>query len=79
MNAEERLSLSYNLFASKADVGVRCAIRLDRPVPSFLNGEEWEYTGLLTDAASAPRDFNATAARSAAGLPGYYLFTALQS
>ena len=79
MSNGEQLSLPYNLFASKTDIGVCCAIRLDRPIPGFLNGAEWEHRGLLTDAASTPRDFNARAAHEAAGLNSYYLFTALRS
>ncbi|MBX9934883.1 MAG: hypothetical protein K2Y56_25815 [Methylobacterium sp.] len=75
---EQQVPLTYNLFASKADVGVCCAIRVDRPVPDFLNGMEWEHRGLLADAASSLRDFNARAAQQAAGLTGYYLFTALR-
>ncbi len=79
MTHGEQRSQPYHLFASKADVGVCCATHLHKPVPRFLNGGEWEYRGLVSDAASTPRDFNADAAQAAASRNGYYLFVMLRS
>ena len=64
----------YNLFRRKQEPDLCCAVPQDCPVPTFVDGEAWEYRGFLVDPGAAPSGFQREAARTAAWLNGFYLF-----
>jgi hypothetical protein len=71
---------TYNVFSRKETPAVRCAVRLDRPIPEFILSGVWEYAGTISEPDKArPAGFNLEAARDAARRPGYYLFHALNA
>lgn len=39
----EQLRDAYNVFCRKHKPGLCCAVREDRPVPSFLDAESWAF------------------------------------
>jgi len=69
---------AYNVFSRKQQPALRCAVRQDRPVPSFVQGETWEFKGTVK-AEKAQSGFHPEAASHAMRLSGYYLFHALQA
>ncbi|AWN42854.1 hypothetical protein DK389_23060 [Methylobacterium durans] len=68
---------AYNVFCRKRQPALRCAVRQDRPVPSFVHGDTWEFGGTIQNAQQAPAGFRLDAASEAMRLTGYYLFHAL--
>jgi hypothetical protein len=78
LDRHAQLPSPYQLFASRTDEGVLCAVRQDRDVPSFLHGEGWAFSGVLADLNAAPADFDLKAAQAGSALMGYYLFLALR-
>ncbi|ACL62974.1 hypothetical protein [Methylobacterium nodulans] len=72
---------AYNLFRRKGKPALCCAVRQDRPVPTFVQSEAWEeaweYAGTVSASDSTPAGFKAKAAREATAVSGYYLFYAL--
>lgn len=79
MERHNQLPSPFHLFASQAEVGVLCAVRQDRAVPSFIDGEAWVFSGVVSTMDTAPADFDLQAAQAGAVSPGYHLFLALQS
>lgn len=71
-------SAAYNVFRRKRQPALRCAVRQDRPVPSFVHGETWDFGGIIRATESIPPGFQPEAASQAMQLTGYYLFHALQ-
>ena len=69
---------AYNVFRRKQQPALRCAVRQDRPVPAFVNGETWVFGGIATT-KEPPPGFQPEAASEAMRLTGYYLFHALQA
>jgi hypothetical protein len=65
---------TYNLFRSKSETGVYCAVPEDRAVPGFLTGEGWEFSGKAGPQSSAPVGFNGAAAVTGVRFNGFYLF-----
>jgi len=65
---------TYNLFRSKSETGVYCAVPEDRVVPGFLTGESWEFSGKADPQSSAPVGFNGAAAVAGVRFNGFYLF-----
>ena len=72
------LPFPFHLFFSRRDAGIQCAIRQDRGMPSFLNGETWVFSRIVKTEGQAPLDFNVKAAQASVHLTGYHLFTALR-
>lgn len=79
MDRDRQLSSPFRFFESRSDEGVWCAVRDDNPIPSFINGEAWTYSGTVGDLEAAPADFDLRAAQAGAALTGYHLFLALRS
>jgi len=69
---------AYNVFARRRQLALRCAIAQGRPVPSFIQGETWEFGGTVKPSEPMPVGFQPGAAQEAMRLLGYYLFHALQ-
>ena len=69
---------AYNVFRRRRQPALRCAVRQDKPVPSFVHGETWDFGGTVTG-KEPPPGFQPEAAREAMRLTGYYLFHALQA
>ena len=69
---------AYNVFHRKRQPALRCAVRQDRPVPSFVQGETWDFGGIVWS-EEPPEGFQPEAAHHAMRLTGYYLFHALQA
>lgn len=66
--------LAYNLFRHNDEAGLYCAVPQDRPVPTFLTGDKWDYARLAE--AGALSGFDADTARASAEADGFYLFRA---
>lgn len=71
------VKLAYNLFRHKDEVGLYCAVPQDRPVPTFLIEDKWDYARLADTRAQS--GFDADAARASAEPDGFYLFGAKPS
>ena len=65
---------SYNLFRSRSESGLYCAVPEDRAVPGFLTGDLWEFSGKADRQGSAPLGFNGAAATAGVRFNGFYLF-----
>ena len=72
------LYCTYNVFSRKQQPASCCAVRQDRPVPSFVQSETWEFGGVIRS-EEPPSGFQAEAAHHAMQLTGYYLFHAIQA
>lgn len=69
------LASPYNLFRHKQAPDLVCAVRQDRPVPSFVSAAEWEYSReFLDDGSTTLAGFQRAAAAWATRKAGYYLF-----
>ena len=68
---------AYNVFRHKRQQALQCAVRQDRPVPAFVNGEVWDFGGTVEATEAVPPGFRPEAAQEAMRLTGYYLFHAL--
>jgi hypothetical protein len=64
----------YNLFRSKCQEGLYCAVPEDRAVPPFVNGDLWEFGGKVDQQLSPPLGFNGNAAHTSVRFNGFYLF-----
>src|SRR4051794_19701714 len=67
-------SITYNLFRSRHDCTVICAVPQDRPIPSFIEATAWMYDSTVWDTGVVPPEFLPLAARSSGDLNGFYLF-----
>jgi hypothetical protein len=65
----------YNLFRRRQRPALRCAVRQDQPVPTFIRGEVWEFGGTAM-IEKPPAGFQPEAAHEAMRSLGYYLFRA---
>ena len=65
---------AYNLFRRNQKPAVFCAVPEDRPVPSFINANGWEFAGKADEPATLRLGFNQKAARVDVRRNGYYLF-----
>ncbi|MDR7039738.1 hypothetical protein J2X36_004516 [Methylobacterium sp. BE186] len=70
---------AYNVFRRKQQPALCCAVRQDWPVPSFVNGETWDFGGTVRAAEFTLAGFQPAAASQAMRLTGYYLFHALDA
>jgi hypothetical protein len=58
---------------------LRCAVRQDHPIPTFIREEAWSFActiDLSIPSRPAPRGFRPDAAHEAMRLTGFYLFHA---
>ena len=65
---------SYGLFANVDRPELLCAVPLDRPVPGFIQQEQWVFKGTLHPSDPQPPGFRSHAAQSGTRLNGFYLF-----
>ena len=70
---------AYNLFRRRQKPDVLCAVPEDRPVPSFVNANGWEFVGKADEPATVPLGFNQKAATVSVRNNGYYLFEAFSA
>jgi hypothetical protein len=68
--------IRYDLFRSRHEPELYCAVPEDRPAPAFLNSEPWQVAGQLAEADPVPVGFDREAARIGMHLNGFYLFVA---
>jgi PAS fold len=71
--ASAAFELRYNLFRRKGHPDLCCAVPEDRPVPSFVTGERWDFGGTW-DGAIPPPGLNPSAAELGVRLNGFHLF-----
>lgn len=67
----------YNVFLRRRQPWLRCAIRVDHPVPTFIVARYWDFYQTVR-ADAIPVDFEPRAARQGSDMLGYYLFDALR-
>ncbi len=65
---------TFNLFRSKSEDGVYCAVPEDCAIPRFVTADLWEFSGKIDDGLSAPVGFVGEAAASGIRFNGFYLF-----
>ena len=65
---------AYNLFRRRQKPDVFCAVPEDRPVPSFIKANGWEFAGKADEPATVPLGFNQKSAKIDVRRNGYYLF-----
>jgi PAS domain-containing protein len=72
---------AYNLFRNKQRPEILCAVPEDRPIPRFVDREQWTYVGSLQPQDIRPPGFHDKAASAGVRFNGFYLFqvTAAQS
>lgn len=70
---------TYNVFARRRQPALCCAIAQERPVPSFIQNETWEFGGTVRPLEAVPPGFQTKAAHEATQSIGYYLFHATGS
>lgn len=67
----------WNIFGRTEQAGIRCAIRQDRPVPTFIQGAAWEFVAAIRAGEPVPSWFRLQMARHSMRRLGYYLFLSL--
>jgi hypothetical protein len=68
---------AYNLFRNKQCPEIICAVPEDRPVPHFIDAEQWTFEQPLRPLEARPPGFNNKAAHTGVRFNGFYLFNAL--
>jgi hypothetical protein len=66
----------YDLFRSRSEPEIYCAVPEGRPGPAFIYSDRWLPVGRLDEAAPAPLGFDRKAAEIAVRFNGFYLFIA---
>lgn len=70
---------TYNLFRNKQRTALLCAVPEHRPVPNFLNPEQWIFERALWASDIGPPGFENRAASVGVRFNGFYLFQATAS
>lgn len=65
----------FNVFRRRQSPELRCAVRQDRPVPGFIDGAIWEFSGTVVG-EKPPAGFQSDEAHEAMQGVGYYPFRA---
>jgi hypothetical protein len=65
---------TFNIFCRRDEPDIRCAVPEERPVPSFLEGPVWEFTGKIDGSALATAGFGENVVAEAIQTQGYYVF-----
>jgi hypothetical protein len=68
--------IRYELFRSRHEPELYCAVPEDRPAPAFLQSDRWQVAGRINEADPTPLGFDREAARIGVRLNGFYLFVA---
>jgi hypothetical protein len=66
----------YDLFRSRHEPELYCAVPEGRPGPAFVHSDRWLPVGRLDEATPAPLGFDRKAARTAVRFNDFYLFIA---
>ena len=64
----------YNLFRRADRVELVCAVPEDRPVPDFVQGPAWQFSGRVEGATIGSSSFNREAAEASVRYNGFYFF-----
>jgi PAS domain-containing protein len=73
-NASGTSNSAYNLFRNKQRPEILCAVPEDRPIPRFVDREQWTYAGSLQPQEHRPSGFHDRAASAGVQFNGFYLF-----
>ncbi len=65
---------TYNLFRNQQRSALLCAVPEHRPVPNFLNPEQWIFEQALQTSDVSPPGFEDRAAHVGVRFNGFYLF-----
>ncbi len=65
---------TYNLFRNRQRPELLCAVPEDRPVPSFLEPDDWSFEWPLRPPDMRPPGFEDRAAHVGVRFNGFYLF-----
>ncbi len=65
---------TYNLFRNKQRPALLCAVPEHRPVPNFLNPEQWIFEQALRTSDPSSPGFKSRAAQAGVRFNGFYLF-----
>jgi PAS domain-containing protein len=65
---------AYNLFRNKQRPEILCAVPEDRPIPRFVDREQWTYAGSLQPQDHRLSGFHDKAASAGVRFNGFYLF-----
>lgn len=68
--------IRYDLFRSRHEPELYCAVPEGRPGPAFVHSDRWLPVGRMAEAASVPLGFDRKVARVAVRINGFYLFVA---
>ena len=68
---------AYNLFRNKQRPEIVCAVPEVRPVPHFIDLEQWTFEQPLRPLEAPPPGFDSKAAHAGVRFNGFYLFHAL--
>ena len=68
---------AYNLFRHRGQQDLVCAVPEDCTVPGFIAEKAWDFDHKVTEPASAPMGFDASAATDSVRFNGFYLFQSL--
>ena len=76
MPAEIQLVTGYNVFRRKTEINLCCAVRQDKPIPTFIETSGWEFRGVVYENGDAPipNGFKPAVAHKATATDGYYVF-----
>ena len=65
---------TYNLFRNMRRPDLICAVPEDRPVPGFVDPDEWRFERPLRPLDMSPAGFENRAAQAGVRFNGFYLF-----
>ena len=65
---------TYNLFRNKQRAALLCAVPEHRPIPAFLNPDQWIFEQPLQASDLSPPGFEDRAASVGVRFNGFYLF-----
>ena len=64
----------FNIFCRRDEQDIRCAVPEERPVPAFLEGPIWQFSGKIDAAALGAAVFGERVIADAVRAQGYYIF-----
>jgi hypothetical protein len=70
--------IRYDLFRSRNEPELYCALPEDWPTPAFVQSDQWQVAGQIDKADPMPLGFDREAARIGMRLNGFYLFVAFR-